>query len=65
MDLLSDNRARARAKFEGKIIRKMKKRAKVKMLPEKKMRTKNFSFETISWCNNFTFLLSVKCYGSE
>ena len=44
MDLLSDNRARARAKFEGKILRKMKKRAKVKMLPEKKMRTKKFSF---------------------
>ena len=32
MDLLSDNRARARAKFEGKILRKMKKRAKVKIM---------------------------------
>ena len=36
MDLLSDNRARASAKFEGKILRKMKKRAKVKILPEKR-----------------------------
>ena len=35
---------RQQGKGEGKILRKMKKRAKVKMLPEKKMRTKNFSF---------------------
>ena len=65
MDLLSDNRAGARAKFEGKILRKMKKRAKVKIWSEKRWELKISLFETISWCNNFTFLLSVKCYGSE
>ena len=35
---------RQQGKGEGKILRKMKKRAKVNMLPEKKTRTKNVSF---------------------